>query len=119
MLVCPSAISLSNTHLRCLTPPTEALPPRDRLALVRRLAPGGQALLALAHLRCGDTYAHCAHLAAGFGIGTATAYRYITEAVGFLVDLAPTLAEAVRIASSSGARPATSRISFRPSSACS
>lgn len=37
-----------------------------------------QALLALAHLRNGHPYAR---LAAGFGIGTTTAYRYITEAV--------------------------------------
>lgn len=37
-----------------------------------------QTLLALAHLRCGDTYAQ---LAAGFGIGIATVYRYIREAV--------------------------------------
>ncbi|MGC3005116.1 transposase family protein, partial [Streptomyces sp. G35A] len=41
-----------------------------------------------------------AQLAAGFGIGTTTAYRYITEAVEVLAALAPTLAEAVRTASS-------------------
>lgn len=44
----------------------------------RRLTCGRQALLVLAHLRCGDTYAP---LAAGFRIGIATAYRYIREAV--------------------------------------
>jgi hypothetical protein len=38
-------------------------------------------------------------LAAGFGIGTTTAYRYITEAVDLLDTLAPTLAEAARTAS--------------------
>jgi hypothetical protein len=32
----------------------------------------------LAHLRNGDTYAR---LAAGFGIGTATVFRYIREAL--------------------------------------
>lgn len=32
----------------------------------------------LAHLRCGHTNAQ---LTAGFGVGTTTAYRYITEAV--------------------------------------
>ncbi|MFD4628257.1 transposase family protein [Streptomyces sp. NPDC058475] len=37
----------------------------------RRLSAARQALLALAHLRCGDTYAQ---LAAGFGIGIATVY---------------------------------------------
>jgi hypothetical protein len=36
----------------------------------RRLAPGQQALLVLAYLRKGETFAD---LAAGFGIGTATA----------------------------------------------
>lgn len=50
----------------------------------------------LAHLRRGHTYAQ---LAAGFGVGTTTAYRYIAEAVGILAALAPTLAEAVRTAS--------------------
>lgn len=59
----------------------------------RRLNPGRQALLTLAHLRNGHPYAQ---LAAGFGIGTTTAYRYIAEAVDLL---APTLAEATRTAS--------------------
>ncbi len=55
----------------------------------RRLPPGRQALLVLAHLHMGDTYAQ---LAAGFGIGTATAYRYIHEAIEVL---APTLQQAM------------------------
>ncbi len=58
----------------------------------RRLPAAPQALLALAHLRCGDTYAR---LAAGFGIGIATVYRYIREAVDLLAALAPTLTEAM------------------------
>ncbi|WP_374955468.1 transposase family protein [Streptomyces sp. Ru72] len=58
----------------------------------RRLPAGRQALLALAHLRCGDTYAQ---LAAGFGIGIATAFRYIREAIEVLSALAPTLTEAM------------------------
>ena len=60
----------------------------------RRLAPGRQALLVLAHLRCGDTYAR---LAAGFRIGVATVYRYIRETVDLLAALAPTLRDAVEI----------------------
>lgn len=36
---------------------------------------------------------------AGFGIGTTTAFRYITAAVDVLAALAPTFAEAVRTAS--------------------
>nr|WP_155073931.1 transposase family protein [Streptomyces taklimakanensis] len=72
----------------------------------RRLSAGRQALLTLAHLRNGHPppasgrgHPH-ARLAAGFGIGTTTAYRYITEAVEVLAALAPTLADAARAASS-------------------
>jgi hypothetical protein len=54
----------------------------------RRLDPGRQALLVLAHLRNGDTYTR---LAAGFGIGIATVYRYIREAVDLLATQAPNL----------------------------
>jgi len=61
----------------------------------RRLVPGRQALLVLAHLRCGDTYAR---LAAGFRIGIATVYRYIRETVDLLAALAPTLHDAIRVA---------------------
>jgi hypothetical protein len=42
----------------------------------RKLNPGQQALLVLAHLRKGETLAE---LAARFGVGTATAWRYVTE----------------------------------------
>ncbi len=62
----------------------------------QRLSAGRQALLTLAHLRMGHTYAR---LAAGFGIGTTTAYRYVTEAVELLAALTPSLADAVRTAS--------------------
>jgi hypothetical protein len=41
-------------------------------------AAGRQSLPALAHLRCGDTYVQ---FAAGSGIGVATVYRYVREAV--------------------------------------
>jgi hypothetical protein len=47
----------------------------------RKLSPGRQALLVLAYLRKGETFAD---LAAGFGIGTATAWRYVTETVALL-----------------------------------
>lgn len=52
----------------------------------RRLDPGRQAMLVLAHLRNGDTYTR---LAAGFGIGVATVYRYIREALDLLATQAP------------------------------
>jgi len=55
-------------------------------SLWRKLNPGQQALLVLAYLRKGETFAE---LAAGFGIGTATAWRYVTETVALLAALAP------------------------------
>ena len=58
----------------------------------RRLTPGQQALLTLAHLRKGETYAD---LAQGFAIGTTTVYRYLREALQLLAALAPTLEQAI------------------------
>ncbi len=43
----------------------------------------------------GHTYGQ---FAAGFGIGTTTAYRHVTEAVELLAALAPGLTDAVRTA---------------------
>src|SRR5512144_3003275 len=51
----------------------------------RKAAPGRQALLVLVHLRKRASYAE---LAAGFGLGVATVYRYVTEAVDLLAGLA-------------------------------
>jgi DDE superfamily endonuclease/Helix-turn-helix of DDE superfamily endonuclease len=61
----------------------------------RRLDVGTQALLVMAHLRKGETYSD---LAGGFGIGTTTVFRYIREALDVLAALAPTLAEALKVA---------------------
>jgi hypothetical protein len=91
----PSGVDVSSSNLRFLS---------DRLrrhrreigTRWRRLNPGRQALLTLAHLRNSHPYEQ---LAAGFGIGTTTAYRYVTEAVDLLAGLAPTLAKATRTAS--------------------
>ncbi|SNX88730.1 DDE superfamily endonuclease [Streptomyces sp. TLI_55] len=91
MLVYPSSIDLSSRTLRFLTGQLTARR-REIGTRWRRLPAARQALLALAHLRCGDTYAQ---LAAGFGIGIATAFRYIREAVDILATLAPSLAEAM------------------------
>jgi len=92
MLVYSSSIDLSSRTLRFLTGQLAAR--RAKIgARWRRLAVGRQALLALAHLRCGDTYAQ---LAAGFDIGIATVCRYIGEAVEALASLAPSLTEAMR-----------------------
>ena len=61
----------------------------------RRLDPGRQALLAVAHLRTGETYTD---LAGGFAIGTTTVIRYIREALDLLAAMAPTLAQAIEVA---------------------
>jgi hypothetical protein len=65
----------------------------------RKCNPGQQALLVLAHLRKGETFAA---LAAGFGIGTATAWRYVREAVALLAARAPRLRDALRAAEKAG-----------------
>jgi len=64
-----------------------------------RLNPGQQALLVLVHLRKGETYAE---VAAGFGVGVATAWRYITESVALLARRAPKLGQALRAAREAG-----------------
>ncbi|MGW9031224.1 transposase family protein [Streptomyces sp. NPDC055722] len=94
MLVYPSGLDLSSSAVRLLR---RELAARRRLIGTRwrRLTCGRQALMALAHLRCGHTFAQ---LAAGFGVGLATAHRYVTEAVGVLVSLAPTLQQAMAVA---------------------
>ena len=65
----------------------------------RKLNPGRQALLVLAYLRKGETFAE---LAAGFGVGTTTAWRYVNETVALLAARAPKLRQAVRAATKAG-----------------
>ena len=75
MLVYPSSMPVSNRALQVLA---DALR-HHRTATGsrwRRLPPGQQALLVLAHLRKGETYAD---LATGFEVGTTTVYRYLRE----------------------------------------
>jgi hypothetical protein len=62
----------------------------------RKLSAGRQALLVVAYLRKGETYAD---LACGFKIGTSTVYRYVREALTLLAAMAPTLAQAIEVAS--------------------
>ena len=66
----------------------------------RRLNPGKQALLVLAYLRKGETFAE---LAAGFAVGTTTAWRYVEETIALLAARAPKLRTAVRDAQKAGA----------------
>ncbi len=68
-------------------------------SLRRKLNPGQQALLVLACLRKGETFAS---LAAGFGAGTATAWRYVEETAALLAARAPRLRKAVRDAARAG-----------------
>ncbi len=65
----------------------------------RKLNPGRQALLVLAYLRKGETFGE---LAAGFGIGTATAWRCVTETVALLAARAPKLRRALAKAKDAG-----------------
>ena len=65
----------------------------------RKLNPGRQALLVLAYLRKGETFAD---LAAGFGVSTATAWRYAAETVRLLAARAPKLRSALQAATKAG-----------------
>src|SRR5215469_12532326 len=77
-LPCRAAVVCPGPDLRCRGHPT---PPHGDRAGLAQLNPGRQALLVLACLRKGDTFAE---LAAGFGIGTATAWRYVTQTTALL-----------------------------------
>ena len=91
MLSYPSAIDLSSSTLQFLA--TRLCRHRARIgSRWRKLPPQRQALLVLAHLRNGDTYAS---LAAGFGIGVATVYRYVTEAAEVLAAIGNGLSDAI------------------------
>jgi hypothetical protein len=90
----PAGIDLSSSTLRRVTRLT-SLHHRSIGSRWRRLIPSRQAMLVLAHLRRGDTYAQ---LAAGFRIGVATVYLYIRETVDLLAHLASTLRPAVNVA---------------------
>ncbi len=100
MLVYPAALSLSLSR-QTLTY-TAGVIRRHRKQIGscwRKLSPGQQALLVLAYLRKGETFAE---LAAGFGIGTATAWRYVTETVALLAGRSPRLRTALRDAKKAG-----------------
>ncbi|MDQ2587315.1 transposase family protein [Saccharothrix yanglingensis] len=87
MLSYPAAIPLSNRTLVRLADLIRAERARRR-SRWRRLDPGRQALLVLAHLRNGDTHTR---LAVGFDISCSTAWRYVREAVDLLAVLADDL----------------------------
>ncbi|MFI1533433.1 transposase family protein [Streptomyces anandii] len=93
MFVCLSSVGLSSRVLRFLTGRLTAWG-QEVGRWWRRFPVGCQALFVLAFLRCGDAYVQ---LAAGFGVGIATVYRCICEAVGVLAVLAPSLGEVMTV----------------------
>ena len=92
MLSYPATIPLSSRTLNHLADRIRGHR-QQRTSRWRRLNPGRQALLALAHLRNGDTYTR---LAAGFEIGVTTAWRYVQEAIALLSAAAEDLDTAMR-----------------------
>ena len=76
----------------------------------RKLNPGQQALLVLAYLRKGETFAE---LAAGCGISTATAWRYVTDSVAAAGCPVPDAARAIVRGGAGGSRVRSWRESAR------
>ena len=94
MLSYPSGMNVSSRALGMLA---DALRRHrnQRATRWRKLTAGRQALLVIAYLRKGETYAE---LACGFTIGTSTVYRYLREAITLLGAMAPTLEQAIEVA---------------------
>ena len=90
---------------RCLPRPSPALPGSSGATARRSGRPGarstrdGTPCWCWPCLRTGDTFAE---LAAGFGIGTATAWRYVTETTALLAARAPQLRQALTRAKKAG-----------------
>ena len=98
MLFYPAALPLSSQTLHY----TAGIIRRHRKKIGspwRKLNPGRKALLVLACLRKGETLAE---LAAGFGIGTATTWRYVSETVALLAARSPKLRRALAQATEAG-----------------
>ena len=94
MLSYPSGMTVSNRALIMLADLLRAHRTQLRTRW-RRLDAGQQALLTVAHLRKGETYAD---LATGFDVGTTTVNRYLRAALDLLAAMAPTLAQAIEVA---------------------
>jgi hypothetical protein len=90
----PSGMTVSSRALKLLA---DALRARRRELRTRwrRLDAGRQALLVVAHLRKGETYAD---LGCGFAVSAATVYRYVKEGIALLAAMAPTLEQALAVA---------------------
>jgi hypothetical protein len=98
MLFYRAAVDLSRSTLNYVA----GLTRRHRKAIRstwRLLNPGQQALLVLVYLRKGATFPE---LRAGFGVSTATAWRYVEETVMLLSARSPKLGQALRGAKRDG-----------------
>ena len=95
-LLCRAAVVVADPELRGGDHPPALKAIGSRW---RKLNPGQEALLVLAYLRKGETFAQ---LAAGFGIGRTTAWRYVNETVELLAARAPKLRKAVSDAKRAG-----------------
>lgn len=98
MLFYRSSLPLSRSTLRYLT----GVLHRHRKQIGsknRALTARQQALMTLAYLKKGETFTQ---LAAGFGVGVATAWRQVNEAVTLLSARAPKLGPALRTAKKDG-----------------
>lgn len=92
MLFYRSSLPLSRSTLEYVT----GVVRRHRRSIAskgRALPPGAQALMTLAYLKKGETFTQ---LAAGFAVGTATAWRYVNETVMLLSARSPKLGRALR-----------------------
>jgi hypothetical protein len=97
-LFCPAALRLSAQALSYAAGVIRRH--REKIGSAwRTLSPGRQAPLVLACLRNGDTFAE---LAAGFGVGTATALRHVTQTTALLAARAPELRQALTGAKEAG-----------------
>lgn len=98
MLFYRSSLPLSRSSLEYVT----GLVRRHRRSIAskgRALPAGTQALMTLVYLKKGETFAQ---LAAGFEVGTTTAWRYVNETVMLLAARSPKLAQALRHAACNG-----------------
>ena len=98
MLFYRAALPLSSRTLTFVAGPIR----RHRAAIGspwRKPNPARQGLLVLACLRKGGTFAE---LAAGFDVGTTTAWRYVSETTALLAARAPKLRAAIRDAVKAG-----------------
>lgn len=98
MLFHPAALPLSRRTLN-LTARTIRTHRTRTGSRWRRLDPATQALLVLVHLYKGEPFTQ---VAAEFGVGTATAWRYVQETTRLLAEQAPTLAQGLRRARRKG-----------------